>query len=162
MKSTIVPANKECRGGRAVRCWVRGGRRPQRRAPRKSDYIFFSEHLFAVSSHIPPALSQLAWSVDLAISPAASEPGGEELCSWAPGEVSPPVPAVDLPDMSFAASDSGGAELCSFAPVEVSGPPAAGFWASSAAKVALAHMNAATAAIANLRVMGGFLVKWFD
>jgi hypothetical protein len=64
--------------------------------------------------------------------------------------------------MSFSALDSGGAELCSFAPVEVSGPPAAGFWASSAARATLAHMNAAIAAIANLRVMGRSLLDGFD
>jgi hypothetical protein len=58
--------------------------------------------------------------------------------------------------MSLLASEPGGAELCSFAPVEVSAPPAAGFCESSAAKAALAQINAAIVAIANLRVMGAF------
>ena len=79
-------------------------------------YIFFSAQLLPVSSHIPPALSQLALSVDLLMSPAAAEPGGEELCSFAPVDVSLLVPAVELPDMSSLASDPGGAELCSLAP----------------------------------------------
>ena len=57
----------------------------------------------------------------------AAEPGGEELCSFAPVDVSLLVPAVEPPDRSSLASDPGGAELCSFAPVEVSAPPAAGF-----------------------------------
>ena len=56
-------------------------------------YIF-AEHFLAVSSHIPPALSQLALSVDLLMSPAAAELGGEELCSFAPVDVSLLVPAA--------------------------------------------------------------------
>jgi hypothetical protein len=32
--------------------------------PASQFYIFFSDHLLAVWSHIPPALSQLALSVD--------------------------------------------------------------------------------------------------
>jgi len=51
----------------------------------------------------------------------ADDPGGAELCSFAPWEVSM------LPDegfispigfMSLAAADAGGAELCSLAPVD--------------------------------------------
>jgi hypothetical protein len=88
---------------------------------------------------MPPASLQLALSVAFIILSAAAEPGGAELCSLAPMDVSLLVPAVDPPDMSFLASDPGGAELCSFAPVEVSAPPAAGVCESSAARAALAH-----------------------
>ena len=59
----------------------------------------------------------LGWPV------AAADPGGAELCSLAPVDVSPLAPSVDLLEALSAASDPGGAELCSFAPVEVS-PPA--------------------------------------
>ena len=45
------------------------------------------------------------------MSPAAAEPGGDELCSLAPVDVSLLVPAVEPPDISFSAFDSGGAEL---------------------------------------------------
>ena len=55
---------------------------------------------------------------------AADEPGGAELRSIAPPEVSPPVPVEDLLERSLSAGDPGGAELCSFAPLEVSLPAA--------------------------------------
>jgi hypothetical protein len=55
---------------------------------------------------------------------AAADPGGVELCSFAPLEVSPLAPVEDLFERSLSAGEPGGAELCSFAPVEVS-PPAA-------------------------------------
>ena len=53
---------------------------------------------------------------------AAAEPGGAELCSFAPLDVSPLAPVEDLFDMSLSAGEPGGAELCSFAPLEVSAP----------------------------------------
>jgi hypothetical protein len=55
---------------------------------------------------------------------AAAEPGGAELCSFAPLEVSPPAPIEDFFERSLSAGEPGGAELCSFAPLEVSLPAA--------------------------------------
>jgi hypothetical protein len=55
---------------------------------------------------------------------AAADPGGAELCSFAPLEVSPLASVEDLCDRSLSAGEPGGAELCSFAPLEVSLPAA--------------------------------------
>jgi hypothetical protein len=55
---------------------------------------------------------------------AADDPGGAELRSIAPPEVSSPVPVEDLFERSPSAGDPGGAELCSFAPLDVSLPAA--------------------------------------
>jgi len=54
-------------------------KRPQEARPEavravRKPYIFFSEHFLAVSSHVPPALSQLALSVALVTSPAKAGP----------------------------------------------------------------------------------------
>jgi hypothetical protein len=76
----------------------------------------------------------------------ADDPGGAELCSFAPWEVSM------LPDegfispigfVSLAAPDAGGAELCSLAPVDWSGAPA--WLESSAAKAGVRAMQTTTA-----------------
>jgi hypothetical protein len=82
---------------------------------------------------------------------AAAEPGGAELCSFAPLEVLPPVPIEDCSKGRFQPA-SGGAELCSFAPLEVSLPAAVapggvpdGFMVS-AAKIRL-MLNSKTAAV---------------
>jgi len=40
----------------------------------ETPYIFFSEHFLAASSHVPPALSQLALSVAFVTSPAKAGP----------------------------------------------------------------------------------------
>ena len=64
------------------------------------------------------SLDELGWPV------AAVDPGGAELCSLAPPEVSPLAPSEDLVERSLSAGDPGGAELCSFAPLEVSPPVA--------------------------------------
>jgi hypothetical protein len=82
---------------------------------------------------------------------AAAEPGGDELCSFAPFEVSPLAPVEDLFDISLSAGEPGGAELCSFAPLDVSLPAAfsAAGWPDgfivSAARTGLA-LNSRTAA----------------
>ena len=80
---------------------------------------------------------------------AAEEPGGAELRSMAPPEVSLPVPVEDLLERSLSAGDPGGAELCSFAPLEVS-LPAAGGWLDgfmvSAARTGLALSSRTAAA----------------
>ena len=52
---------------------------------------------------------------------AADEPGGAELCSFAPPDVSELWPSVDF--LALAAPEDGGAELCSAAPPEVSAEP---------------------------------------
>jgi hypothetical protein len=75
---------------------------------------------------------------------AAADPGGMELCSLAPVDVSLLLPADVSADMSFSAPEPDGAELCSFAPLEVSAP----FWALSAAKAELALTKKAIAATA--------------
>jgi hypothetical protein len=84
---------------------------------------------------------------------AADDPGGAELRSIAPPEVSSPVPVEDLLERSLSAGEPGGAELCSFAPLDVS-PPAAfspagwldGFIVS-AAKTGLALISRIAAAL---------------
>jgi hypothetical protein len=53
---------------------------------------------------------------------AAAEPGGAELCSLAPLEVSPLAPVEDLLERSLSAGEPAGAELCSFAALDVSLP----------------------------------------
>ena len=58
---------------------------------------------------------------------AAEEPGGAELCSFAPVDLSLLVPADVSFDMSLSAADPAGAELCSLAPVDVSVPALDGF-----------------------------------
>ena len=55
---------------------------------------------------------------------AAAEPGGAELCSLAPLEVSPLAPVEDLLERSLSAGEPAGAELCSFAALDVSLPAA--------------------------------------
>jgi hypothetical protein len=84
---------------------------------------------------------------------SADDPGGAELCSFAPDDVSLLVPAEEPDDLSSAAPDPSGAELCSFAPVEVSAPPAGGVCASSAAKAGPTAKRIVNAAIAKLRLM---------
>ena len=54
-------------------------KRPQEARPEavravRKPYIFFSEHFLAVSSHVPPALSQLALSVAFVTSSAKAGP----------------------------------------------------------------------------------------
>jgi hypothetical protein len=90
---------------------------------------------------------------------AAAEPGGAELCSFAPLEVSPPVPIEDLFERSLSAGEPGGVELCSFAPLEVSLPaalaPAGGLddFMVSAAKIGLVLNSKTAAGIIRYRVM---------
>ena len=90
---------------------------------------------------------------------AAAEPGGAELCSFAPLEVSPPVPVEDLFERSLSAGEPGGAELCSFAPLEVSLPAAfspAGWldgFIVSAARTGLALSSRTAAAPIRYRVI---------
>ena len=90
---------------------------------------------------------------------AAAEPGGAELCSFAPLEVSPPVPVEDLFERSLSAGEPGGAELCSFAPLEVSLPaafPPAGWldgFIVSAARSGLALSSTNAAAPIRYRVI---------
>jgi hypothetical protein len=86
---------------------------------------------------------------------AADESGGEELCSFAPPELSPAAPSVDFILSSLAASDSGGAELCSLAPVDLSEPAE-----SSAARDGLALKIIATARASSVRVIWAFLILW--
>jgi hypothetical protein len=92
------------------------------------------------------SLEELGWPV------AAVDPGGAELCSFAPLDVSPLAPVEDLVERSLSAGDPGGAELCSFAPLEVSPPaafvPAGGLVGCvvSAAKSGLALNSMAAAA----------------
>ena len=74
------------------------------------DFIPFDDELLSL-------VEALGWPV------AAADPGGAELCSFAPVDVSPLAPSEDLFEAVSAASEPGGAELCSFAPVDVS-PPA--------------------------------------
>ena len=57
---------------------------------------------------------------------AAADPGGAELCSFAPVDGSPLAPeGDDLFERSLSAAEPAGAELCSFAPDEESLPVAA-------------------------------------
>ena len=51
-----------------------GSRRPSRRYETPNRYIFFSEHIFFVSSHVPPALSQSALVVAFVTSPPYAGP----------------------------------------------------------------------------------------
>ena len=84
---------------------------------------------------------------------AAADPGGEELCSLAPVEVSPLAPVEDLFERSLSAGEPGGAELCSFAPLEVSLPaafaPPGGLdgFMLSAARTGLAYSSTTAAAL---------------
>ena len=86
---------------------------------------------------------------------AAADPGGAELCSLAPLEVSPLAPVEDLFERSLSAGEPGGAELCSFAPLDVSLPAAGGFadFIVSAAKSGLALSSTSAAALIRYRVM---------
>ena len=84
---------------------------------------------------------------------SAADPGGAELCSLAPVEVSPLAPVEDFFERSLSAGDPGGAELCSFAPLEVSLPtafdPLGGLdgFIVSAASTGLAHSSTTAAAL---------------
>ena len=90
---------------------------------------------------------------------AAEEPGGAELRSMAPPEVSAPGPVEDLLERSLSAGEPGGAELCSLAPLDVSLPAAfspAGWldgFIVSAAKTGLALSSRAAAAPIRYRVI---------
>lgn len=82
---------------------------------------------------------------------AAADPGGAELCSFAPVDVSLLCPSDDPADMSCSAPDPLGAELCSFAPEEVSAPRGA---ALSAARPGATLIKTNTAATDRERVIG--------
>jgi hypothetical protein len=86
---------------------------------------------------------------------AAADPGGAELCSLAPVEVSPLAPVEDLFERSLSAGEPGGAELCSFAPLDVSLPavPAGCGFMVSAASTGLAESSKNAAAPIRYRAM---------
>ena len=114
-----VPLKQKPRGDLDVACGPHKKKAPHRGAKGRThkfkSYSGWLDFIPFEDDAVP--LEALGWPV------AAADPGGAELCSLAPVEVSPLEPSVDLFAALSAASDPGGAELCSFAPVEVS-PPA--------------------------------------